>query len=56
MTTTSDTASWWELIAVFSDDYVPESYTASASVETNHQLAAGIRENDFDIEDQAYSE
>lgn len=55
MTTTSDTASWWELIAVFSDDYVPESYTASASVETNHQLAAGIRENDFDIEDQAYT-
>lgn len=58
MSTTSDatSGSWWESITVFEDNYVPDSYSASVSVETNHALAAGIRENDFDVQDQAYSE
>lgn len=53
---TSNGTEWWDSIEVYSDDYVPASYSAGRSVETNHDLLKGLRENEFDIEDSAYSE
>lgn len=47
---------WYENIAVYSSDYEPATFSAGSSVEANHDLLAGVRENDFDVEDTAYSE
>lgn len=41
---------------MYSDEYVPASYSAGSSVETNHDLLKGLRENEFDIQDSVYSE
>lgn len=48
---------WWENLSVNEGvgDYVPESYTPSASVEINHNLLAGLREDEFDNRDSTYS-
>lgn len=48
---------WWEHLSVNEEvgDYVPESYTPSASVEINHNLLAGLREDEFDNRDSTYS-
>lgn len=56
MSTTDTGDNWWENIAVFASDYVPDSYSAGSSVETNHNLLAGLRENDFDTTNNSYSE
>ena len=47
---------WWDDISVYESDYVPGTFTPGSSVETNHKLLAGMRENDFDTSDSAYSE
>lgn len=41
---------------MYESDYVPATFTPGSSVETNHELLAGMRENDFDTSDSAYSE
>lgn len=56
MTTSGTTSSWWDSIEVYSDDYTPQNYSVSTSVETNHALLKGMRENDFDTSDISYSE
>lgn len=58
MTTTSATGSdaWYDSISVFSSDYEPATFTPGASVEANHDLLNGLRENDFDVEDSQYGE
>ncbi|CAM9899295.1 unnamed protein product, partial [Ectocarpus fasciculatus] len=56
MTSTSATGSdaWYDSISVFSSDYEPATFTPGASVEANHDLLDGLRENDFDVEDSQY--
>ncbi|CAN0314917.1 unnamed protein product [Ectocarpus sp. 6 AP-2014] len=57
MTTTSATGgdAWYDNISVYSSDYEPATFTPGASVEANHDLLDGLRENDFDVEDAQYS-
>eukprot|EP00752_Nemacystus_decipiens_P005381 g4879.t1 len=55
MSTTSLTSEWYLDIEVFSSDYVPDSFEPGESVETNHALLGGLRENDFEITDSAYT-
>lgn len=40
---------------MYESDYVPATFTPGSSVETNHELLAGMRENDFDTSDSAYT-
>lgn len=47
---------WWDSISVYESDYVPEVFSAGSSVDTNHNLLAGLRDNDFDTTDTDYSE
>lgn len=47
---------WWDSISVYESDYVPDVFSAGSSVDTNHKLLAGLRENDFDTTDTDYSE
>ena len=47
---------WWESISAYENNYVPDSFTPSSSVEANHDLLSGLRDNDFDITNQDYSE
>lgn len=47
---------WWDAISVYESDYVPGTFTPGSSVEANHELLAGMRENNFDTSDSAYSE
>ena len=56
MSTSATGGDWWESISVFSSDYVPSTFTPGSSVEANHDLLAGMRENDFDTTDSSYSE
>ncbi|CAM9803134.1 unnamed protein product [Ectocarpus sp. 12 AP-2014] len=57
MTTTSTTGgdAWYDNISVYSSDYEPATFTPGPSVEANHDLLGGLRENDFDVEDSQYS-
>lgn len=52
----SSSLNWWDGIEVFNSDYVPGIYKASDSVETNHDLLGGLRENEFDTSNTEYSE
>lgn len=52
---TSASPDWYENIEVFSSDYEPGTFEAGPSVETNHALLGGLRENDFEITDSAYT-
>ncbi|CAN0584521.1 unnamed protein product, partial [Ectocarpus sp. 12 AP-2014] len=56
MTTTSTTGgdAWYDNISVYSSDYEPATFTPGPSVEANHDLLDGLRENDFDVEDAQY--
>lgn len=57
MSATDDAGNnWWDDIAVFESDYVPDTFSAGSSVEANHNLLAGLRENDFDTTNTSYSE
>lgn len=47
---------WYDNISVYSSDYEPATFTPGSSVEANHDLLEGLRENDFDVEDTQYSE
>ncbi|CAN0540778.1 unnamed protein product, partial [Laminaria digitata] len=54
-TTTATTGGdWWDTISVYESDYVPSAFSPGSSVEANHELLAGLRENDFDTSDSAY--
>lgn len=55
MSTTSFTSDWYEDIEVFSSDYEPATFEPGESVETNHALLGGLRDNDFEITDSAYT-
>lgn len=55
MSATSLTSEWYEDIEVFSSDYEPDTFEPGDSVETNHALLNGLRDNDFEITDSAYT-
>lgn len=40
---------------MFSSDYEPATFEPGESVETNHALLGGLRDNDFEITDSAYT-
>eukprot|EP00903_Cladosiphon_okamuranus_P012954 g12093.t1 len=55
MSDTNLASAWYEEIEVFSSDYEPATFESGYSVETNHALLNGLRENDFEMTDSAYT-
>ncbi|CAM9794407.1 unnamed protein product [Pylaiella littoralis] len=51
----SSNVSWFDSISVFESDYVPDTFDAGPSVESNHELLSAWRENDFEITNESYT-
>jgi len=49
------TSPWYASIEVYSSDYEPASFEPGPSVDANHNLLAGLRDNDFEMTNSSYT-
>lgn len=49
------TTTWYESIEVYSSDYEPSTFEPGSSVDANHDLLAGLRDNDFEMANSSYT-
>lgn len=51
----ANATSWYDSIEVYSSDYEPASFQPGPSVDANHELLAGLRDNDFEMTNSSYT-